>query len=87
MCIRDRNITDVKKKAGIFIHIGKVVSGEISNGASAELFVNDEMRSGICNSHTATHLLNEALRTQLGNHIAQRGSLNAENRLRFDFSH
>ena len=81
------NITDVKKKAGIFIHIGKVVSGEISSGASAELFVNDEMRSGICNSHTATHLLNEALRTQLGDHIAQRGSLNAENRLRFDFSH
>lgn len=81
------NITDVKKKAGIFIHIGKVVSGEISSGASAELFVNDVMRSGICNSHTATHLLNEALRTQLGDHIAQRGSLNAENRLRFDFSH
>ena len=81
------NITDVKKKAGIFIHIGKVISGEISNGASAELFVNDVMRSGICNSHTATHLLNEALRTQLGDHIAQRGSLNAENRLRFDFSH
>ena len=81
------NITDVKKKAGIFIHIGKVVSGEISNGASAELFVNDVIRSGICNSHTATHLLNEALRTQLGDHIAQRGSLNAENRLRFDFSH
>jgi len=81
------NITDVKKKAGIFIHIGKVVSGEISSGASAELFVNDIIRSGICNSHTATHLLNEALRTQLGDHIAQRGSLNAENRLRFDFSH
>jgi len=81
------NITDVKKKAGIFIHIGKVISGEISSGASAELFVNDEIRSGICNSHTATHLLNEALRTQLGDHIAQRGSLNAENRLRFDFSH
>ena len=81
------NITDVKKKAGIFIHIGKVVSGEISSGASAELFVNDVIRSGICNSHTATHLLNEALRTQLGDHIAQRGSLNAENRLRFDFSH
>ena len=81
------NIIDVKKKAGIFIHIGKVVSGEISSGASAELFVNDVIRSGICNSHTATHLLNEALRTQLGDHIAQRGSLNAENRLRFDFSH
>lgn len=81
------NITDVKKKADIFIHIGKVVSGEISSGASAELFVNDVIRSGICNSHTATHLLNEALRTQLGDHIAQRGSLNAENRLRFDFSH
>ena len=81
------NITDVKKKAGIFIHIGKGVSGEISSGASAELFVNDVIRSGICNSHTATHLLNEALRTQLGDHIAQRGSLNAENRLRFDFSH
>ena len=80
-------ITDVKKKAGVFIHIGRVVFGEISNGSSAELSVNTEMRSGICNSHTATHLLNEALRSKLGQHIAQRGSLNAENRLRFDFSH
>jgi|TARA_B110000971_G_scaffold167543_1_gene171758 alanyl-tRNA synthetase len=80
-------ITDVKKKAGIFIHMGKVLSGEIISGSSAELLVNSDMRSGICNSHTATHLLNEALRSKLGEHIAQRGSLNAEDRLRFDFSH
>lgn len=80
-------ITDVKKKAGIFVHIGKITDGTINMGDAAELFVNSARRSAICNSHSATHLLNEALRETLGSHVAQRGSLNAADRLRFDFSH
>ena len=80
-------ITDVKKKAGIFVHIGKITDGTINMGDAAELFVNSARRSAIRNSHSATHLLNEALRETLGSHVAQRGSLNAADRLRFDFSH
>lgn len=80
-------ITDVKKKAGIFVHIGEVVEGEIKVGQAAELKVDHANRSAIRANHSATHLLNEALRNVLGSHVAQRGSLNAANRLRFDFSH
>jgi alanyl-tRNA synthetase len=56
-------------------------------GVAAELLVENTKRSSIRNSHSATHLLNEALRNALGDHVAQRGSLNAADRLRFDFSH
>ena len=81
------NISDVKNKAGVFVHVGEVVSGELKKGAAAELLVDHARRSAIRNSHSATHLLNEALRKALGDHVAQRGSLNAADRLRFDFSH
>ncbi len=80
-------ITDVRKKAGVFVHIGTVTEGEISLGQAAELKVNHLNRRAIRANHSATHLLNEALRNVLGTHVAQRGSLNAANRLRFDFSH
>jgi alanyl-tRNA synthetase len=80
-------VTDVKKKAGVFAHVGVVTSGKVSTGEAGELVVDHTMRSGIRNSHSATHLLNEALRATLGTHVAQRGSLNASDRLRFDFSH
>ena len=80
-------ISDVKKKAGLFVHIGVVISGDITNGDSALLTIDNKKRAGICNSHTATHLVNEALRAKLGKHVAQRGSLNGQDRLRFDFSH
>ncbi len=80
-------ITDVKKKAGVFVHIGEVTDGTLAKGDAAELVVNPTKRSSIRNSHSATHLLNEALREVLGDHVAQRGSLNASDRLRFDFSH
>jgi alanyl-tRNA synthetase len=80
-------ITDVKKNVGVFAHVGVVTSGTVSNGEAGELIVDHELRSGIRNSHSATHLLNEALRETLGTHVAQRGSLNASDRLRFDFSH
>ena len=80
-------ITDTKKIEGLFIHIGTIVSGEITKGQGAELSVDVARRRNIEANHSVTHLLNEALRNTLGDHIAQRGSLNASDRLRFDFSH
>lgn len=80
-------ITDTKKVAGVFVHIAEVTMGEISRGQGAKLSVDPDRRADIQANHSATHLLNEALRETLGDHIAQRGSLNAPDRLRFDFSH
>ena len=80
-------VTDTKKVAGVYIHFAKVTEGKISKGQGAELSVDPSRRSAIQANHSATHLLNEALREVLGDHIAQRGSLNAPDRLRFDFSH
>ncbi|KXF91877.1 alanine--tRNA ligase [Phaeobacter inhibens] len=80
-------VTDTKKAAGVFIHFGKVESGMITKGAAAQLEVDHLRRGAIRANHSATHLLHEALREALGDHVAQRGSLNADDRLRFDFSH
>ncbi|SOH93553.1 alanyl-tRNA synthetase [Monaibacterium marinum] len=80
-------ITDTKKKNGIFVHIGTITGGAIAAGDAAELVVDHARRSDIRANHSATHLLHEALRNHLGEHVAQRGSLNAADRMRFDFSH
>ncbi len=80
-------VTDTKKTAGIFLHFAEVVDGEIAPGAYAKLEVDHARRTSIRANHSATHLLHEALRRALGDHVAQRGSLNAPDRLRFDFSH
>ncbi|MCG3267627.1 alanine--tRNA ligase [Yoonia sp. I 8.24] len=80
-------ITDTKKVEGVYIHFARVTSGTISAGQGAALAVDPARRDTIQANHSATHLLNEALREVLGDHIAQRGSLNAPDRLRFDFSH
>nr|MCU0827472.1 alanine--tRNA ligase [Tabrizicola sp.] len=80
-------VTDVKKAAGVFIHIAKVTDGTVLKGQPAKLEVAHSRRSAIRANHSATHLLHEALRRTLGDHVAQRGSLNAADRLRFDFSH
>ena len=80
-------VTDTKKSAGVFIHIAEVAEGEIARGQPAKLEVDHVRRTKIRANHSATHLLHEALRRALGDHVAQRGSLNAEDRLRFDFSH
>jgi alanyl-tRNA synthetase len=80
-------ITDVKKKAGLFVHLGRVEEGELVRGAAAELLVDHGRRGAIRANHSATHLLHEALRRTLGDHVAQRGSLVAPDRLRFDFAH
>mgnify|MGYP003903824011 CR=1 FL=1 len=80
-------ITDTKKVTGLYVHFAKVTEGVIRKGQGAELRVDPARRADIQANHSATHLLNEALREVLGDHIAQRGSLNAPDRLRFDFSH
>ncbi len=80
-------VTDCRKVAGVFIHFGTVERGTLREGAAARLVVDAERRQSIRANHSATHLLNEALREVLGEHVAQRGSLNAPDRLRFDFSH
>jgi alanyl-tRNA synthetase len=81
------NITDVRKNAGVFVHVGTVTAGNVSVGAAGELVVDHDRRTSIRANHSVTHLLHEALRASLGNHVAQRGSLNAADRMRFDFSH
>ena len=81
------NVTSTRKTADIFIHIGVLTEGSIADGQAAELQVDTVRRSSIRANHSATHLLHEALRRALGDHVAQRGSLNGEDRLRFDFSH
>jgi alanyl-tRNA synthetase len=80
-------VTDCRKTADLFIHMAKVTKGFVEMGQAAELIVASERRARIRANHSATHLLHEALRRALGDHVAQRGSLNADDRLRFDFSH
>ena len=80
-------ITDTRKVAGVFIHFAEVTEGEIAEAEAARLEVDHARRTSIRANHSATHLLHEALRKSLGDHVAQRGSLNAPDRLRFDFSH
>jgi len=80
-------VKDTKKAAGVFIHIAEVTEGHIERGQPVKLEVSHSRRSAIRANHSATHLLHEALRRALGDHVAQKGSLNAEDRLRFDFSH
>lgn len=80
-------VTDTKKVSGLVIHFAEVTMGEISQGQGAQLVVDHARRGQIRANHSATHLLHEALRHALGDHVAQRGSLNADDRLRFDFSH
>ena len=80
-------VTDTRKTAGVFIHVATVTEGTILRGQSAKLEVSHSRRAQIRANHSATHLLHEALRRALGDHVAQKGSLNAPDRLRFDFSH
>ncbi len=80
-------VTDVKKMQGVFAHMIEVTEGVLKPGLALRLEVDHDRRTRIRGAHSATHLLNEALREALGAHVAQRGSLNAPDRLRFDFSH
>jgi len=81
-------VTDTQKKAGdLLVHFGKVEAGKIEAGQALALKVDHGRRAQIRRNHSATHLLHEALRQVLGDHVAQKGSLVAPDRLRFDFSH
>jgi alanyl-tRNA synthetase len=81
-------VTDTQKKAGdLFVHFGTVEQGALKAGMAVALAVDHARRSAIRQNHSATHLLHEALRQVLGDHVAQKGSLVAPDRLRFDFSH
>ncbi len=81
-------VTDTQKRAGdLFVHLGTVEKGELKQGTALALDVDHGRRSAIRANHSATHLLHEALRQVLGDHIAQKGSMVAPDRLRFDFVH
>ncbi len=81
-------VADTQKKLGDFhVHIGRVTRGTVKTGEAVEMRVDGERRAGLRAHHSATHLLHEALRRRLGDHVTQKGSLVAPDRLRFDFSH
>ncbi|MBY0226310.1 MAG: alanine--tRNA ligase [Hyphomicrobium sp.] len=81
-------VSDTQKKFGdLFIHIGKVEAGSFKAGDAVELDVDHQRRTATRANHSATHLLHEALRQVLGEHVAQKGSLVSPDRLRFDFVH
>ncbi|MFG1421355.1 alanine--tRNA ligase [Roseixanthobacter liquoris] len=82
------DILGTQKKLGdLFVHDVRVKEGSLRVGAAVSLSVDHERRSAVRANHSATHLLHEALRRVLGDHVAQKGSLVAPDRLRFDFSH
>ncbi len=81
-------VTDtVRLESGATLHKGNIVEGYITSGEKVAAVVDTDRRMDIARNHTATHLLQSALREVLGEHIQQRGSLVASDRLRFDFSH
>ena len=81
-------VDDTQKKLGdLIVHIGAVEGGELNVGDEVRLNVDGNRRTSLRAHHSATHLLHEALRRRLGDHVAQKGSLVAADRLRFDISH
>ena len=82
------NVTDVQKnKGGKFMHYGKLTQGNLKVGDTVTATIDVDRRKAIMRAHTATHLLDKVLRTVLGDHVHQAGSLVEPDRLRFDFTH
>jgi alanyl-tRNA synthetase len=81
-------VTDAKRKLdGVFVHVCKLITGTVNTGDVASFEVDSARRKKICANHSVTHLVHKALRTVLGDHVAQKGSLVAPDRMRFDISH
>ena len=80
-------VTDTIKVGNVYVHKAVVTAGEVSVGDTITACVDALRRHAIARNHTATHLLQKALRTVLGDHVEQAGSLVNENELRFDFTH
>ncbi|WP_353979779.1 alanine--tRNA ligase [Salinicola endophyticus] len=80
-------VTDTRKQAGHHLHEGVLLEGELSVGQTLAPQVDASLRQATMRNHSATHLLHEALRRTLGDHVQQKGSLVSAERLRFDFSH
>jgi alanyl-tRNA synthetase len=81
-------ITDTQKVGGdLHVHFAEILAGELRRGSTVHLRVDTDRREAIRKNHSATHLLHWALRQVLGEHVAQKGSDVAPDRLRFDFSH
>ena len=81
-------ISATQKKLGtLHVHLGKVIEGDVKVGDAAEFRVDHTRRSSLRANHSATHLLHAVMRKHLGDHVTQKGSLVANDRLRFDVSH
>jgi alanyl-tRNA synthetase len=81
------NVADTQKSGKAHVHFGTIERGEFKVGDAIEAVVDADRRQAIRLNHTATHLMHSALRQVLGDHVTQKGSLVAPDRLRFDFSH
>ena len=80
-------VSDTSKSEGVFVHSGKMKEGSLKVGGEVKAAVDKKRRLSIARNHTATHLLQAALRKILGAHVKQQGSLVGADRLRFDFTH
>ncbi len=81
-------VRDTVKKAGeLFVHLGTLTSGSLEVGDAVELRIDAKRRLALRANHSVTHLLHQALRRRLGEHVTQKGSLVGSDRMRFDFSH
>ena len=80
-------VLDTQKQNDVYLHVGNLVSGQLSSGDKVTAKIDENYRRAVMLNHSATHLMHEALRQVLGDHVQQKGSLVDSEKLRFDFSH